>query len=246
LIVMPTPDDWAREVDEALFGNDAADAPLTWHEPGGLDLARPSSEPQGRAVSVDELDAALFGHEQPPPSQAPTAPTAPPPREVAITPTIVDIEDEDEDEKEHEPEWIAEEPTGEHDALWPTAGERGRRRALVAAVVVAIGVAALGTVGAVAVFRSEVQPAGRPASDRTTTAPASTVATTTTVTTLPPPSPSPAPAPPAPPSTPRPAPRPTSPPVDAPQPTPTEPPPPEPPPPEPPPSTSPPTTGVLP
>jgi len=58
---MPTPDDWAREVDEALFGNDAADAPLTWHEPGGLDLARPSSEPQGRAVSVDELDAALFG-----------------------------------------------------------------------------------------------------------------------------------------------------------------------------------------
>jgi hypothetical protein len=172
---MPTPDDWAREVDDALFGNDAVDAPPTWHEPDGLDLARPSSEPQGRPVSVDELDAALFGHEQPPPSPEPRPP---PPREVAITPTIVDIDDEDEDEedeKEHEPEWIAEEPTGEQDTFWPTAGERGRRRALVAAVVVAIGVAALGTVGAVAVFRSEVQPAGRPVSDRTTTAPAADV-----------------------------------------------------------------------
>jgi hypothetical protein len=82
---MPTPDDWAREVDEALFG-DAADAPPTRHEPEGLDLARPSSEPQGRAVSVDELDAALFGHEQPPPSPAST-PTAPPVDAPQPTPT---------------------------------------------------------------------------------------------------------------------------------------------------------------
>jgi hypothetical protein len=228
---MPTPDDWTRELDESLFGNDAADASTRRHDPDTFDLVPPPSEPRPRAVSVDELDAALFGHEQP------AAPPAPPagssPREVAIMPTIVDVDDEDEDGDEHEPEWIAAEPTGEHDAFSPTGGERGRRRALLAAVVVAIGVAALGSLGAVAVFRSEVQPAGRPAPDRTTTAPASTVATTTTVTTLPPPAPTPAPAPPAPPSTRRPAPTTSPPPVDAPQPTPTEPTPTAPPPPEP-------------
>jgi hypothetical protein len=266
---MPNPDEWCREVEEILFGNDAADSRRRPVEEVA-DFPPPDVPPR-RAVPIDTLDAALFGaaalsgstatEVQEPDAVHDIAPaesefvlhetemlTAPP-----VMPLIVDEDDQVFDA----PEFF-----DDGDAPSSTTNERGRGRvwavaALALAVVVGTGL------GAVALTRSsDSPPAVHTDSEGTTTTtattiPATTIPATTTPTaplTAPPAQSAPSPVPttrPAPtttvPRAPRvPGPAPTEPPPPEPPPPP-PPPPPEPPPPPPPPTTSapPPTTSLL-
>jgi hypothetical protein len=72
---MPTPDEWSRQIDEALFGEDAPDTARDAALPGALDLPlTPEVQPR-RAVALDEVDTALFGLH--PPSSPATPVTLP-------------------------------------------------------------------------------------------------------------------------------------------------------------------------
>jgi hypothetical protein len=252
---MTTSDDWARQVDEALFGNDASDVPDPHrHDPDAFDLA-PANEPPPRAVSVGELDGALFGSAATSALSAPAAPAEPvgdlhsesdffdEPLDDPYTETIV-VETSD--------ETIIAEPADDLGAVGPTGPKRGRRALVVAgfaALVLVIATAA----GAVIVSRSDSsRPEGNTVSDRTT---APTTTTTPLPTTTPPvpetsvPAPSlPAPPPPTAARTPTTSRR-TVPPPEEPAfepPPPPAPPPPPPPPSEPPPSTTSPPPPVVP
>ena len=188
---MPTPDEWRREVDEALFGADD-DAPPQPEQPGLLDFpVAPEGESEHHVVDADTLDAALFGARE---ASAVTVP-APLPEPVALSPVQDDGHeifageesfeedrtfDEDRTFAGDEHETIVAETADAEDLVEPTGPERGRRRAWVLAGFTALVVVIGGTAGALMVGRSDdSRQKGTTVSARTT------VATTTAPTTLP-------------------------------------------------------------
>ncbi|HEY3095943.1 MAG TPA: hypothetical protein VGK05_03835 [Acidimicrobiia bacterium] len=269
---MPTPDNRPHDVDDTPFDEDArsrqefedsGDILFGDEDPRDVaagrvvpgDLGGPPGTASRRFESIDDVDAALFGHA---PSRAPAAaateeaflaqthPTAP----ATMPPLLEDEErawiDEDEpawlEEEENEAGFVTDDRSSERDLSPSSDDKRGRRRALVAAGFITVAVIVGAAIGAMALNRSDDP--GRSVntgSESTTT----TASTTTTVVTTPA-----APETSAPPTTSaRPAPttaaRSIRPPASAPaDPPPSDPPPPPPPPapPPPPPSTSPPTS----
>jgi hypothetical protein len=238
---MANADEPRHDLDDLLFGEDAADPPSPERQPGEFDFPQPadvaSSEVHRRAVPVDVLDAALFGRDAP---SARTATEEVLPTERNPAPAVVaPIFDEEDD-------GLASEPSVESEASPSVERKQGRRRVrTVLTVLLALAVVFGAGVGAFALTRSDgSRPKVRTGTDGTK-ATTLTTATTTAATTTPPPPETPAPAPALdsrPPPTTRRAPVPTTAPRSvtpprsvAPPPAPAEPPPPEPPPPPPPP-----------
>jgi hypothetical protein len=252
---LPTPEEWQREVDDALFGTDEAES---WRREGeapkdlfgeadsgvtvepvgehvGYQPASSSGSQAPRAVSVDELDAALFG------SAAASARAAPPAPGPAGASSFADPDEET----------IIAELADDADAAEPAGPGRGGRRVWVLAGCTALVVIIGATAGALIAGRSgSTGPGRKTVSDHTT---ATTATSAPVVTTTPVPATT-APAVTAPPAAPttaripattrRTVPPRASPSVE-PAPLPPAPPPTEPPPSTSPPSTTPPSTGLL-
>jgi hypothetical protein len=256
---MANADEPRHDLDDLLFGADAADPPSPERQPRELDFPQPadvaSTEARGRAVTVDVLDAALFGRDAPSARTATeeTVSTERNPAPAVVAP-IFDEEDDG----------LASQPSVESEASRLGDRDQGHRRVRTAlTVLLALAVVIGAGVGALALTRSDgSRPKVRTGTDGTK-ATTVTTATTTAVTTTPPPPETLAPAPAVdsrPPPTTRRAPVPTTaprsvtpprsvaPPPPPAEPPPREPPPPPPPPPDPPPppSTSPPPTSTLP
>jgi hypothetical protein len=251
---MRNPDEWCREVDEDLFGEQPAVSRRRLVDEVA-DFPPPDAQPR-RAVPIAAVDTALFGGNGPSASTATKAHDpvvvpdivdpgevdfAPPEPDMLTAPAVVQVIFDEDD-----PDSVDPDSSSDEQGAPPAQGSERRRRGVWAVgVFVALAVIGGAGLGAMALTRSG---GPRPAVDTgsegtTTTTPLTTAATTTPAA---PETAAPADSSPVPTSAPRRAPTTTLRLPRVPAPAPTEPPPPAPPPPPPPPEPPPPPTSAPP
>ena len=209
---MPTPEEWAQEVDKALFGEDLDEARQSEPSASPESLFGRDTEAEHHGVALDDVDAALFGGAS---ANGATARTGPPeaiPSQLGEADEAILVYEDEPDADAWDDEIVADgvDAFAEEDetivaeiADVGSAGEaaaspeRGRRRAVVLAGFTALVVIIGASIGAVAAGRSGGSDPGKK------TVPERTAATTTTTTTTTTPQATTAPAASVPPPAPR-------------------------------------------